>query len=72
MRYNQKLATICDYLQAIDKNGFYHELLDEYSNGEISLTDALEECKQSLESLKHETDVTDARTIQSFINYINY
>lgn len=70
MKYNQKLATICEQLQSIDRNGDYTELYNEYSQGEMTLSEALEEVKEIVSNMIEEDG--DNKQLQSILEYINY
>ncbi|GLO66158.1 hypothetical protein [Oceanobacillus kimchii] len=68
--YNQKLATICEHLQAIDKNGDYNELYNDYINGDISLSEAMQELKEIATNMIDEYGSN--KQLNSILEYINY
>lgn len=68
--YNQKLATVCEMLQAIDPNGFYDEVYQEWQEGELSLSEAMNELKEVTNNMFEEHGET--KQLKSIIEYINY
>lgn len=70
MRYNQKLTTVCQHLQVIDSNGFYNEIVEEYNNNELTLSEALSQAKEStLTMLEDNPNDTQLNKILDYINY---
>lgn len=70
MKYSQKLATLCDMLQVIDPNGFYHELLELYSNGDITLSEAIESLRLTVTDMID--DIGQDKQLIEILDYINY
>lgn len=68
-RYNQKVATCCQWLQAIDKDGDYNELNEEYSSGETTLSEALQELREVVTDEIEDNDTEEYKRILEYINY---
>jgi hypothetical protein len=68
-RTNRIFNTI-SYLQRNDKNGFYHEAVEDYHNNETSI-DALEEmCVLTLEGWLEGTDAEGQKEIHAQLKYL--
>ena len=68
MRYNQKLANVCEQMQLIDSDGSYIELFEMYADGEISLCDALTSVKNTVKEMLG--DVGDDKILIDLLRYI--
>jgi hypothetical protein len=70
MKKKERIFATIKYLQRSDKNGFYHEAVEDYHNGEMSL-DALEGmCVLTLEGWLEGTDESGAKVIKERIKYL--
>lgn len=68
-KYNQRLATLCEYLQAIDRDGDFLDLYEEYQVGEITLTKAMEAVRNALNNLLDGNP--NDNTVKRMIRYAN-
>ena len=69
MRYNQRLATLCEYLQAIDHSSDFLDLYEEYQADEITLTKAMEAVRNALNNLLDGNP--NDNTVKRMIRYAN-
>lgn len=69
MRYNQRLATLCEYLQAIDHNSDFLDLYEEYQADEITLSKALEAVRNALNNVLE--GAPNDNTVKRMIRYAN-
>ena len=68
-KYNQRLATLCEYLQAVDRNSDFLDLYEEYQVDEITLSKAMEAVRSALNNLLN--DNPNDNTVKRMIRYAN-
>ena len=68
-KYNQRLATLCEYLQAIDRDGDFLDLYEEYQADEITLSKALEAVRSALNNVLE--GAPNDNTVKRMIRYAN-
>ena len=69
MRYNQKLANVCEQMQLIDSDGSYIELFEMYADGEISLCDTLTSVKNTVKEMLDDVGGDDP-VLSDLLRYI--